>query len=180
MNQAQEIRVLAIDPTHRGFGFAVLEGPDSLIDWGVRMARQDKQAECLRKVRSLLEQYRPMAVVLEDCAVRGSRRCPRVRRLVERIRTVALSAGVSVRLVSRVQVRRAFAPTSTKHVIACAVAERFSELAPLLPPRRKPWMPEHYNSAIFDALALGLTFLHRENNPLRGLRVLLRKGADIR
>lgn len=34
-------RVLAIDPNSRGFGFAVLEGPDRLIDWGVVHVRAD-------------------------------------------------------------------------------------------------------------------------------------------
>jgi len=33
------IRVLAIDPSTRGFGFAVLEGPSRLIDWGVKETR---------------------------------------------------------------------------------------------------------------------------------------------
>lgn len=28
-------RILAIDPTPRGFAFAVLEGTELLVDWGV-------------------------------------------------------------------------------------------------------------------------------------------------
>ena len=33
-------RVLAVQPTSKGLGFAVLEGTDRLIDWGTRDARR--------------------------------------------------------------------------------------------------------------------------------------------
>ena len=29
-------RIIAIDPTTKGFGFAVMEGPEDLIDWGIK------------------------------------------------------------------------------------------------------------------------------------------------
>ena len=32
-------RVLAIDPTPRGFGYAILEGSTDLVDWGVKSVR---------------------------------------------------------------------------------------------------------------------------------------------
>ena len=37
-------RVLAIQPTTRGFGFAVFEGPQEPIDWGVKEVRKNKNA----------------------------------------------------------------------------------------------------------------------------------------
>ncbi len=148
------IRVLALDPTHRGFGFAVLEGPDRLVDWGVKTVRGNKQAGCLRKIRELFQLYQPTVVVLEDCARRGSRRCPRVRRLIKRIHFFAIKNGIKARVVSRARVRKAFAPASTKHEIAVALAAHFPELAPLLPPPRKPWMSEDCRMNVFDAVAL--------------------------
>ena len=40
--QPKGTRVLAIDPSTRGFGFAVLEGLEKLVDWGVtRMIKTD-------------------------------------------------------------------------------------------------------------------------------------------
>jgi hypothetical protein len=41
----REIRVVAIDPATRGFGFAVLEGANRLIDWGVKETKTDKEAK---------------------------------------------------------------------------------------------------------------------------------------
>lgn len=43
----KDIRVLAIDPSTRGFGFAVLEGPNRLIDWGVKETKVDKKRKIL-------------------------------------------------------------------------------------------------------------------------------------
>src|SRR5207249_4491100 len=60
----REKRVLAVDPTSRGFGFAVLEGPDRLLDWGLVHARTDKRARTLEAVADLLERYRPDVLVL--------------------------------------------------------------------------------------------------------------------
>ncbi|MHB8522093.1 MAG: RuvC family protein [Limisphaerales bacterium] len=184
MTRPPDIRVLAIDPTTKGFAFAVLEGPDRLVDWGTKTttARGHKQAECLSRIRLLLELYQPSVVVLEHCAVPSSRRCPRVKWLIERIRTVAKNSGVKARLVSRAQVRRMFAPARTKHEIAVAIAQRFPELASILPrPRtRKTIDCEDGRMNIFDALALGLAFLHRGNNPLRGLLLSPQKNTDVR
>lgn len=160
MTQSKDIRLLAIDPTTKGFGFAVIESPDRLIDWGVKSASGHKPAKCLRKVRELLENYRPAVIVLEDYAAKGSRRCGRVKRLVERIRQLAVENRVKARMVSTAQVREAFAPASTKHEVAVAIGRRLPELAHCVPPVRKPWMTEHHSAAIFDAAGFALACLH--------------------
>ncbi|PYV22403.1 MAG: hypothetical protein DMG24_16885 [Acidobacteria bacterium] len=49
----------------------------------------------------------------------------------------------------------------TKHKIATALADRFAELAPILPPKRKPWESEDYRTSIFDAAALGVAYFDR-------------------
>ncbi len=71
---AGDKRILAIDPASRGFGFAVLEGPRRLIDWGVKSARVDKDKRCLKLIEDLIERYEP-DVIVEDYAGKGSRRC---------------------------------------------------------------------------------------------------------
>jgi len=62
-------RVLAIDPTSKGFGFAVLEGPTVLIDWGVKHARSDRNAKCLEHAAELVSRYRPEVLVAEQARV---------------------------------------------------------------------------------------------------------------
>lgn len=150
-------RVLATDPSTRGFGFAVLEGPDRLIDWGVKETKTDKTRRSLQLIAALIE---PAVLVLEDYAGNGSRRCERVAGLIDEIRELAVKRKVKVKSFSRLHIKQAFAQSGagTKYEIAMAIANRFPELAPRLPRFRKPWMSEDYRMSIFDAVALALTF----------------------
>jgi RNase H-fold protein (predicted Holliday junction resolvase) len=78
----KDIRVLAIDPSTRGFGFAVLEGPNRLIDWGVKETKVNKTAKSLQLIDDLIERYQPSVIIVEDYAGKGSRRCRRIERLI--------------------------------------------------------------------------------------------------
>jgi Holliday junction resolvasome RuvABC endonuclease subunit len=157
------IRVLAIDPSTRGFGFAVLEGPERLIDWGVKETKTDKKRRTLKLIDDLIERYQPNVIVVEDYEGKGSRRCYRIQGLINDITKLAAKKNTKVRSFSRAKVKQAFSESgaSTKYEIARAITNRFPELAPRLPRFRKPWMSEDYRMSIFDAVALGLTFLSR-------------------
>src|SRR5215472_16589974 len=100
----KEIRVLAIDPSTRGFGFAVLEGPERLIDWGVKETKTDKKKRSLKLIAELMKRYQPKVFVLEDFEEKGSRRCRRVGELINDISKVALERGIRVKSISRLKV----------------------------------------------------------------------------
>ena len=153
------LRVLAIDPTTRGFGFVVFEGPERLIDWGLFHAKRDKDAACLRRVGVLLDRYEPAAVVVEDLTSPSCRRCARVRALIDAIRELASRKNIRARSVSRRSVLRSFSEVgvSVKYQIAGAISSRFPELAPRLPPPPKPWMSEREGMSVFDAAAFAVT-----------------------
>ena len=122
---------------------------------------------------SQIKFFAPTVLVVENTAGRGFRRCARVRRLIQAIRSLAAKMEVRTRLVSRREVQTAFAPSgaSTKHQIAVAIAEQLPELAGRVPPCRKPWMSEDERTNIFDAVALALAFFHlREKRRLAGHR----------
>jgi hypothetical protein len=150
-------RVLAVDPFSRGVGFAVLEGPQCLIDWGLRTTGRADNAKSARVIEKLIDRFHPDVLALEDWDSDGSRRCGRVQKLLDRIAT-AEKRRVTVRLVTRHQIR-AIGPmpqTGTKRGRACLLVERFTELQAFLPPLRKPWMPEDDRMAIFDAMSYAL------------------------
>ena len=159
-------RVLAIDPFSRGFGFAVLEGPDSLIDWGVSQTRQNKQSRSLKRIAELLGRYRPSVLVLEDWADRSSRRCLRIRKLIRAAYELALKKRVKTRRLPRRTVRETFSLSVrlTRHQIATVVATRFPELAPRLPKPRKPWQSEDPSIRIFGAAAFALAHFEQQTN----------------
>jgi Holliday junction resolvasome RuvABC endonuclease subunit len=153
-------RVLAIDPTSRGFGFVVLESPTMPVDWGVKAIRSHKEGKILEKVTELIKHYQADIVVLED--YKGSRHGPRIQGLIDAICRLATAAGLKSHRIPNSRVKKVFRTfrATTKHEIAHAVAQQLPELAPRLPPYRKPWMSEDYRMAIFDAAALALTYFY--------------------
>jgi Holliday junction resolvasome RuvABC endonuclease subunit len=163
MNQInpKHFRILAIAPSTRGFGFAVLEGEVSLVDWGVKTVKGDKNVQSLARVEDLIAHYQPEVLVLEDASAKGSRRSPRIRKLSRQIIKMAATRKVSVALFSRDQVMKTFITDGqgTKHMLAEIMAKRFpEELGSRLPPKRRPWMSEDYRMNIFDAVALAMMF----------------------
>jgi hypothetical protein len=176
----EEVRVLAVDPTSKGFGFAVLEGPAALIDWGVKHAPKDKNRASMKQVGELIALYQPEVLLVENSAAPGSRRCERVCKLMEDFRTLAEEHGVRFRRIPQRKVKKLFSAVgaSTKHKIAVAIAKWFPELGPHLPPIRKPWMSEDERMSIFDAVAFASAFYEssrKENRavPLLALRAPL-------
>jgi Holliday junction resolvasome RuvABC endonuclease subunit len=158
LKHAKHLRVVAITPSYRGFGYAVLDG-DALVDWGVKSVSGDKNARCLEEVEDLIAHYLPKVIVLQDHSGGQSRRSDRIRELSSRIVAVASSLKLRVAVYSDQQVKQAYFADGrgTKHAIAKILAARFhEELGFRLPPKRRPWMGQDYRMGIFDALALAL------------------------
>jgi hypothetical protein len=159
-------RILALDVRPRSFGYVVLEGPDQLLDWGVRSYRKagvDLRLRVKKSLRALLGDFVPSGLTFTEFQRRGSRRNARLKRVFDAIRREADKQGIPLRPVSRKAVQEAFAQlaNATKHRIASVVAERYPELSWKLPPKRKPWQSEDYRMSIFDAAALGVTYFER-------------------
>ena len=152
-------RILAIAPSTRGFGFAVIEGQETLVDWGVKAVKGDKNEACLARVEELIVHYEPEVVVLENHSTEHSRRSDRIQALGRQLIALAAMCNVKAALFSRDQVRRGFFADAkgTKHALAEILAQRFpEELGFRLPPKRRPWMSEDYRMDIFEAVALAL------------------------
>ena len=156
--------VLAIYANARGFSYALFEGPDRPVDWGLKGARGDKNERCLAKAVELIAWLKPDLLVLENANVEGSRRAPRIRELVEALRDHARSLKLKVRRYCRQELRAAFTAqgAATRYQIATVIAARFPEFEAALPPPRKIWMSEDRKLAIFDAISLVVTFFHAE------------------
>ncbi len=150
-------RILAIDPSSKGFGYVVLEEPERLVDWGLKEAQENKNEHCLRQVAYLVSLYNPDLIAVEDVS-RGSRRCDRVRKLIRAIHQLGIKHGVTVRSISKPKLREAFVSSNatTKDAIAKVLADRFPELADRLPPPRRPWDGQNPNMAIFKAMAMAV------------------------
>ncbi len=150
------IRVLGIAPSSRGFGFAVLAGKNTLVDWGVKAVKGGRKNErCLSHAGNLIAHYRPNVLAIED--TQGSRRGSRVQALIEEIVVLATQEQIRVRQFSRTQVNLGMFQEEhgTKQALAEHIAARFpEELGFRLPRKRRLWTSEDYQMDIFQAVAL--------------------------
>ena len=167
--QANPKRVLALDVRPRSFGYVVFEGPGLLLDWGVQSFRHGANAVRIplaTKIAALLEDFRPAVVVAKEPPSRKKVNRARTRKVLELIRHKASLRGIRTRVFKRRAASKLFGGEErlTKHKIATALAERFAELRPVLPPKRKPWESEDYRMSIFDAAALGVAYFDRQKN----------------
>ena len=150
------LRLLAIDLTAKGFGFALLDARLGLLDWGFSSVPATDDAVFLARVAARIDKGRPTAVILENFApIRG--REAAVRRQVLAIK-LAEERKIGLCQVSRRIVQAILGP-ATKAEIAKALACRFPELASRIPPERLRWTSEDERMHIFDALAMAVVVL---------------------
>src|SRR5437868_1445059 len=128
-------RVLALDLHPRSFGYAVIEGSDRLLDWGVRGHRHDDDSTgvLIRRLRPLLELWRPSVLVLHNAAS-VARPNPKRDRLLKRIAAEARSHRVHLRMLKNTPAENR-SKRVTKYESARLVAERFPTLVQYLPPK---------------------------------------------
>lgn len=166
MSESENKRILALDVRPLSFGYVVFEGPDQLLDWGVKSFRKGVNAVQVsrgRKLEWLQEDYLPSVIVLRAPGPRSKR-----RKFVATVEAKAEKLGIAVRLLHNSAIQKALSSETrlTKYAAACALAKRFPELRWALPPKRKPWQSEDYRMSIFDAAALGAAYFSRLAKPV--------------
>lgn len=170
-NAERHIRLLAIDPTSKGFGFVVVEHGTRLVDWGVARVWATSEMEFVVRVQALIERYGTAFLVLPKLPSE-----PRRARASRRLAALSLHAQqfrMQVASVSPSDVGAAL--PGTKQRRAESLASAFPELRAWLPPPRRPWMTEDERMHIFDALALAMTALSQD--VARSLRGRHRRAA---
>jgi Holliday junction resolvasome RuvABC endonuclease subunit len=152
--------VLAVKPSHRGFGWAGFEAPFSLCDWGLEEQRRPtNQARSLAALEKLLARLMPEVLMLEASERTGAKRTTSTERLSHAMAKLASERGVTVESYTRGDVRACFAAVGarTRDQIAAAVASYLPVLRPRLPKPRRQWEGEDRRMALFCAAALALT-----------------------
>jgi hypothetical protein len=156
--------VLAVYLNSRGFAFVAFEGSLSPYDWGVKDIRGEHQnARCLARIDLLLDRFQPIALVVQDMSVNGTRRGERIRALNTEIGDHAQAREIPLYAYSREDVRSAFEHLSVtnKYELAEAIAKHIPAFERYMPPPRKLWMSEDARMGLFDATALILTFFQK-------------------
>jgi hypothetical protein len=161
MTQTKHIAfAMALEPSMHGLSYAVFDEKRRLLDWGGKQVRVAKDYNCRRIARRVRLGFDPKYVIIEDGDAPTSRRKPRLREVLRALGQDAADDGHIVVRIPRLTVRQRFSVygIASRDDLASAVCEKYPELKPRLPKRRRPWESEHYSIAIFHAVALGVTF----------------------
>ena len=165
MIKNKTVRILAIAPTSRGFGYAVMEGQDWLMAHGNKAILKNKNAGALKWVDKFIRFYQPSVLMLPDVNASDTHRAARIKTLHQQIGALARKHQIKLKLVRSTTMRERLLGDSkgTKQAMAEKLAEMFpKELKSRLPPKRRPWMSEDPRMDIFDAVSLVVMFWPQE------------------
>ena len=144
-------------PSTRGCGFAVLEGRDRLINWGLATLATVAPEEFVIRIDAIVREWRPNVLVVEG--LMKSRRAATTRQRIEALMLHAGSLRVRVLTVERSAISTSFQERRNKFEIAQAICESFPELSQHMLPKRQPWESERERMAVFSAVALTMVAL---------------------
>jgi hypothetical protein len=156
-------RILAIALRSRRFAFAVFEGPDRLLDWGMvfyPLNSGAQRAAASKRIASLFTQFVPSEVVVGKARLLNTRKDSGVRPILRSLRREASSRLIPVCFMKKPELEEVFCRfhIKSKHEISSMLAQVFPELIWELPPKRKIWESERPRMAMFDAIALGFAY----------------------
>jgi Holliday junction resolvasome RuvABC endonuclease subunit len=111
----------------------------------------------------MLTRFRPDVLVVEDIHERETNRTIRLKRICKAIKPAAADLSIDIAVVSRKNVRAAFAffGATNKLEIASVIAEKIEAFAPRMPKARRSWEGQDPRMALFDAASRGLTYYYR-------------------
>ena len=162
MNQtSKQSRILAVSLSTWGFGYAVLENGNSLVDYGNKRINTDKNARSLAHLEKMIARNQPDILVLQDVNARGTHRAPRIKQLHRKVVALAKDRKLKMMEISGTELRRLLLNNEdgTKQEMAELLAKKFpDELASRLPAKRKAWKSEDARMDIFEAVALAVAF----------------------
>jgi len=143
-------RTLALVLHPRRFEDAVLENADHL-DWGLRKWPSRRLKTAGRKIGRLFNMWQPMRLLIREGAP---------RREYEMAQAVARNAKVPLVDVRRAVVQDAFRSSNrvSRFDIAELISERYPELHPRLPAKRKLTENEPFQLRMYNAAAVSIAF----------------------
>lgn len=167
-------RILALDLHPQRYGYAVLEVPANLLDWGVRRRyrkRRPSSNSIYTCLQSLLGIWRPSFVLIKKPSKHRTARTE--KRLAGLIDTVRRSR-IPTRSLTDHDVRSVFGSGSsiTKYAMASMLVRQFPFLASTLPPPRKIFRSEDYRMSMFAAIALALAASSQRHTTDRYVRTV--------
>lgn len=163
---SRQSRILAVSLSTRGFGYAVTEGNNMIVECGKTRIYGDKNAGSLAGIEKMIIHYQPDCIVLQDMTAKSFRRDARIKRLHQKVVAHAMRHKLKAVEISGRELRATLLGNvdGTKQEMAELLAKQFSdELGHRLPPKRKAWMSADARMDIFDAVGLAKVFRMKQS-----------------
>ena len=164
MNTIKPNRILAVEIRAARLGYAVLETPKQLCDFGALLFSTPRVAR--GRIARLLHRYQPAVLVLAGAGARYPRNM-QSRRAIARIgKNEAKQRGIPSARISEKEFKTFFGQyfCRDKYDIAAVLAKWFPELAWRVPPPLDFYDPEPRQMLYFDSIALGIAYLLSTQN----------------
>jgi hypothetical protein len=147
---------LSLFPNTRGLGYACIETPQTLVDYGVVTIQPVSNEKSFARAKKLIDFFQPTVILIRDNDDPVKHRSERVEVLAKMIATYAKAQNIPVYHYSRSKIREVFEINGmkSKYAISKLIIQWFPELAPRLPKYRRASMNEGYNTGVFDAISL--------------------------
>jgi Holliday junction resolvasome RuvABC endonuclease subunit len=166
MPRNKPTKILAIDPGTREMGFAILE-PNDLIYYGVKTLKKKRPVNVLLKevrkiINRFIDDYGTNVLVIETTFFYKHDNTSGLIELAETVKAVAKERRLKVVEYAAKTVRKCICESgkATKRETAKVICSKFPELQIYLTQDRI-WK-EKYWLNVFDAVALGLTYLQKK------------------
>ncbi|MBV7270711.1 hypothetical protein [Winogradskyella luteola] len=162
IEKKKEQLVLALYPNAIGFGYAVMTNALNVLVSQVVNIRPISNKQSLKRIKEIINYYKPHIVVIEDYQGIGSRKSKRIQKVLDSIYLYAQKKHLKVRRYSRNDIRYVFSNFNahTKHEIACVIAGNVKNMERKLREPRKINESEKYVTGAFDAVSLGVTHFY--------------------
>lgn len=146
--------VLVLYPNVTGLGYVIATDPKEIYDYGMRKFKPFSKYRFLKKVRWFLDYAKPQIIILLN--YENSHISKRVTETIKEIESLARAKNLNIIKYSKMQIRDTFSVlgASTKFEKSIQIMKWYPELESIIPPKRRPWKPEHYQMGVFDAFAL--------------------------
>lgn len=170
-----KIKILSLDPGTKHLGFAVFEDTE-LVDYGVKSIRQGSKSSILQHIEEITKRWiktiDPDYLVLEKNVFSQIQYNLRLVMVIRQIKNLSETNGIRHYEYDPRAIRKQICNdgNATKKRVSEVLITYFPELIPYMK-SDKAWVIKYYQN-MFDAVAVGMTFIKQHVNSAQSVRKL--------
>jgi Holliday junction resolvasome RuvABC endonuclease subunit len=149
--------LLALYPSSVGMGYACLQIPDQLLDFGIATIKPMLNGKLLSRAERFMEYYKPKVILLKE--KHSSKNSKRNDNLIDALASLSYEKNIQVYRYTREQIKDVFEifGARSKYEMAQRIIKMLPDLEHRSPKMKKWYEKEDYNMVLFDAVSLAVT-----------------------